>query len=116
MTLKSVAVFQGSRKLFTAYKQIFFTRSVPTNFIVANTQTSLSLYVSTLPCLQPGVGAYKQCLPACALSRALVRGVIFGLEYLILATKKKMLGKQLFFGCMCGRFGALMGPCDGWEW
>ena len=39
-----------------------------------------------------------------------VSGVIFGVEYLILATKTKMLGKQLFFGCMCGRFGALMGP------
>ena len=40
----------------------------------------------------------------------MVSGVIFGVEYLILATKTKMLGKQLFFGCMCGRFGALMGP------
>ena len=40
----------------------------------------------------------------------MVSGVIFRVEYLILATKTKMLGKQLFFGCMCGRFGALMGP------
>ena len=40
----------------------------------------------------------------------MVRGVIFGVEYLILATKTKMLEKQLFFGCMCGHFGALMGP------
>ena len=24
--------------------------------------------------------------------------------------KKKMLGKELFFGCMCGHFGARMGP------
>ena len=39
----------------------------------------------------------------------MVRGVIFGVEYLILATKIKMLGKKLFFGCMCGHFGALMG-------
>ena len=34
---------------------------------------------------------------------------IFGVEYLILAKKSKVLGKQLFFGCMCGHFGALMG-------
>ena len=32
------------------------------------------------------------------------------MEYLILATKTNMLGKQLFFGFMCGCFGALMGP------
>ena len=44
------------------------------------------------------------------LSKEMVSGVIFGVEYLILATKTKMLGKQLFFGCMCGHFGALMGP------
>lgn len=25
-------------------------------------------------------------------------------------TKTKMLGRQLFLGRMCGRFGALMGP------
>ena len=43
-------------------------------------------------------------------SEEMVSGVIFGVEYLILATKTKMLGKQLFFGCMCGHFGALMGP------
>ena len=40
----------------------------------------------------------------------MVSGVIFGVEFLILATKTKMLGKLVFFGCMCGRFGALMGP------
>ena len=40
----------------------------------------------------------------------MVRGVIFGVEYLILATKTKMLGKQLFLGCMCSCLGALMGP------
>ena len=39
-------------------------------------------------------------------SKELVRGVIFGVEYLTLT---KMLGKQ-FFGCICGHFGALMGP------
>ena len=43
-------------------------------------------------------------------SKEMVREVIFGVEYLILATKTKMLGKQLFLGCMCDRFGALMGP------
>ena len=38
------------------------------------------------------------------------RRTVVDLKYQILATKTKMLGKQLFFGCMCGRFGALMGP------
>ena len=37
-------------------------------------------------------------------------GVIFGVEYLKLATKTKILRKKLFFGCLCGRFRALMGP------
>ena len=40
----------------------------------------------------------------------MVRGVISGVKYMILGTKTKMLGKQLFFGSMCVRFGALMGP------
>ena len=40
----------------------------------------------------------------------MVCGVIFGVKYQILATKTEMLGKQLFLGCMCGCFGALMGP------
>ena len=40
----------------------------------------------------------------------MVGGVIYGVEYLILATKKKMIGEMVFLGCMCGRFGALMGP------
>ena len=44
------------------------------------------------------------------LSKEIVSGVIFGVEYLILATKTKMLGKMVFFGCKCGCFGALMGP------
>ena len=40
----------------------------------------------------------------------MVNGVIFRVEYLILTTKTKMLGRMVFFGvCMCGRFGALMG-------
>ena len=43
-------------------------------------------------------------------SKEMVCGVIFGVKYQILATKTKMLGKQLFLGCMCGRLGALMGP------
>ena len=41
-------------------------------------------------------------------SQKMFIGVIFGVAYLILATKTNMLGKQLFFGLMCGRFGALM--------
>ena len=40
----------------------------------------------------------------------MVCGVIFGVKYQMLATKTKMLGKELFLGCICGRFGALMGP------
>ena len=40
----------------------------------------------------------------------MVCGVIFGVKYQILATKTKMQGKQLFLACMCGHFGALMGP------
>ena len=42
--------------------------------------------------------------------KEMVSGVIFGVEYLILTTKTKMLGKTVFFGCMCGCFGALMWP------
>ena len=42
--------------------------------------------------------------------KEMVCGVMFGVKYRILATKIKMLGKQLFLGCMCGRFGTLMGP------
>ena len=44
------------------------------------------------------------------LSKVMVSGVIFWLEYLILAMKRKMLRRKLIFGCMCGCFGALMGP------
>ena len=36
--------------------------------------------------------------------------MVCGVKYQILASKTKMLGKQLFLGCMCGRFGVLMGP------
>ena len=43
-------------------------------------------------------------------SKGMVSGVIFGVEYLIIVTKTNMLGKQLFFGCMSGHFGVLMGP------
>ena len=49
-------------------------------------------------------------------SKEMVCRVIFGVKYQILATKPKMLGKQLFLGCMCGRFGTLIGPPDGREW
>ena len=42
--------------------------------------------------------------------KKMICGVIFGVKYQILATKTKMLGKQLFLECMCGRFGVLMGP------
>ena len=43
-------------------------------------------------------------------SKKMVSGVILAVEYLILAMEGKMLGKQLFFGGVCGRFGALMEP------
>ena len=43
-------------------------------------------------------------------SKEMVCGVIFGVKYQILASKTKMLGKQLFLGCMFGHFWALMGP------
>ena len=43
-------------------------------------------------------------------SKEMVCGVIFEMKYQILATKTKMLGTRLFLGCICGRFGALMGP------
>ena len=42
--------------------------------------------------------------------KEMVCGVIFGVKYQILATKTKMIGKQLFLGGMCGCFVALMGP------
>ena len=42
--------------------------------------------------------------------KEMVCGVVFGVEYQILATKTKKLGKQLFLGCMCRHFGDLMGP------
>ena len=43
-------------------------------------------------------------------SKKIICGVIFGVKYQILATKTKMLRMWLFLGCMCGHFGALMGP------
>ena len=42
-------------------------------------------------------------------NKEMVCGVIFGVKYQILASKTKMLGKQLFLECMCGHFGVLMG-------
>ena len=46
-------------------------------------------------------------------SKEMICGIIFVVKYQILATKTKMIGKWLFLGCMCGRFGVLMGPSDG---
>ena len=43
-------------------------------------------------------------------SHKMVSGVIFGVDYLISATKTKMLVKMVFFGVYVWRFGALMGP------
>ena len=40
----------------------------------------------------------------------MVRGDIYGVEYLIFATNTKMLGKRVVLGCMCDHYGALMGP------
>ena len=48
-------------------------------------------------------------------SKEKVCGVIFGVKYQILATKTKMLGKQLFLECMYGCFGVLMGPPTLWN-
>ena len=44
----------------------------------------------------------------------MVRGVIFGEEYLILATKTKMLGKQFFWVSVWAFWGSDGAP-DGWE-
>ena len=43
-------------------------------------------------------------------SHKMVSGVIFEVDYLISATKTKMLGKMVFFGVYVWCFGALMGP------
>ena len=43
-------------------------------------------------------------------SKEMVCEVIFGVKYQMLAAKSKMLGKQLFLGFICGRFGAPMRP------
>ena len=40
----------------------------------------------------------------------MVSGVIFGVEYLILAMKTKVVGEMAFFGVYVWRFAALMGP------
>ena len=42
-------------------------------------------------------------------SNKMVCKVIFGVKYQILASETKMIGKQLFLGCMCSRYGVLMG-------
>ena len=46
----------------------------------------------------------------------MVRGVIFGVEYLILATKTKMLGKRVFFGVYVWPFWGSDGALDGRGW
>ena len=43
-------------------------------------------------------------------SQKMVRGVIFGVEHLILVMKSKRFKKIMFLGYMRGRFGALVGP------
>ena len=48
-------------------------------------------------------------------SKKMISEVIFGVENLILATKTKMQGKQLFFGCMWPFLGSDGAP-NGWEW
>ena len=45
-----------------------------------------------------------------------MRGVIFEVEYLTLATKTKMLGKRVFFGVYVWPFWGSDGAPDGWEW
>ena len=46
----------------------------------------------------------------------MVRGVIFGVEYLILATKTKMLGKRVLFGAYAWAFWGSDGAPDGQGW
>ena len=48
----------------------------------------------------------------------MVNGVILGVEYLVLATKTKMLGKQWFLGYMrtAQPFWGSVGAPDGQEW
>ena len=49
-------------------------------------------------------------------SNRMVRGVLCGVEYLILATKIKMLGKRVFFGVYVWPFWGSDGDPDGWGW
>ena len=49
-------------------------------------------------------------------SNRMVRGVLCGVEYLILATKTKMLGKRVFFGVYVWPFWGSDGAPDGWGW
>ena len=46
----------------------------------------------------------------------MVGGVIYGVEYLILATKKKMIGEMVFFGVYVWPFWGSDGAPDGQEW
>ena len=45
----------------------------------------------------------------------MVSGVIFGVEYLILAMKTKVLGEMAFCGVYVWPFWASDGAPDGWE-
>ena len=46
----------------------------------------------------------------------MVNGIIFRVEYLILATKTKMLGRMVFFGVDVWPFWDSDGDSDGWGW
>ena len=46
----------------------------------------------------------------------MVGGVIFRVEYLILATKTKVLGEMVFCGVYVWLFWGSDGAPDGWEW
>ena len=46
----------------------------------------------------------------------MVKGIIFGVEYLILATNTKMLGRMVFFWVYVVPFWGSNGAPDGWGW
>ena len=48
-------------------------------------------------------------------SQKMVSGVIFGVEYLISATKANMLGKMVFFEVHVRLFWGSDGALDGWD-
>ena len=49
-------------------------------------------------------------------NKEMVSGVIFGVEYLILATYTKMLGRMVFFGVYVWPFWGSDGAHNGWGW